>query len=1389
MLRRKTPARRTSRRLFHFRSSGAEVLEDRCLLSVTPVQPVDSSGHGVETHTDHGPPEIPNQYIVLLRDGVNAEEFAAELRGQGRQVLHVYNNALNGLAFRGQALAHDPRVLYVEPDVVVRTADHLTPTGVDRIDADLNPLANIDDVDGTVGNGQRVDVDVAVLDTGVDLNHDDLNVYQTAFFIETSADDGHGHGTHVSGTIGALDNGIGVVGVAPGARIWAVKVLDAAGSGTASSIIGGVDYVTAHADEIDVVNMSLAGQGSSVALHQAIQNSVAAGVVYAVAAGNNGLDIYGANFALDPNDNCLLGIFCLGHEDFFPASYPEVATIAAYVDTDGQPGGQSGGTSYGPDDSFASFSNHSHNMLPDNPVYSPGLGIDLVMPGVDILSTWNDGGYNTISGTSMATPHAAGLFGLYIAQMGRDANGDGAVNGLDVSIIRQHIIDAGIAQNAAGGLSTLNDPDGNQERLGSADLNGSLFVTVGDRAITKIAESGGITTATVSRYGDVSTEVTVSLTVGDPGSVSLSTTSVTLGVGARTSAPFTITTIDNNVGDRDRVVTITAAAAGLNDGVGRVTVLDEESQWADGLVAFSSQWDSGDGSTDWMAVQALGEPDTFGYGDIPTAYAPATPDGGTEWITVAFDTPVFAGGAVVRESFFGGFVTQIEARQAGTNSYTTVWQGVDNSPDGVVVDFQANWTPTAFLVDALRVTMNTAPAGWEEIDAIQLLGAASVGGDTDPPSVTVNSPNGDEEWPAGSMQTITWTATDDVGVTSVDLLYSTDGGGSFTTIATGEANDGTFNWNVPQIVTSSAVVKVVARDAAFNSGEDVSDAAFTISDATAPTVAVTAPNGGESWAAGSVHAITWTASDNIDVTSIDLSYSTDGGGSFTTIATGEADDGSYSWSVPNDPGTNVVVRVVAYDAAGNSANDVSDAAFTITVPDTTPPAAPASLVVSVPVSNGGLLNLDWADNGDGDLAGYNVYRRTSSETYSLITFVGTSSYADSGLVNGTTYFYVVTAVDTSGNASGDSNEDSGTPLDNLVPAAPSNLTATAGNAQVSLDWDDNGESDLAGYNVYRSETSGGSYTKIASIGAISAYTDATASNDTTYFYVVTAVDGAGNESGNSNEATATPQVADQMYINDIIWSEKHKGKGGAITDLLFTVDVHFDSDHDGVAENSDAALAGVTTTVSLSLDAHGDGAYDDGMWGASALTAGNGMAKFVLNDAPDGDYFLIVAIEHPDYAWNILIGASFFSFYDGVPGGSERTQSGGSAIQSFAAAHVAASAIDLDDSGPLEAPLSAVLAEDGFAWFTTTRREAVFASFSDASTVPTTVIGRDDAVGRPLVVLDQRDRDRHDWEVTPADDPQRPIASVAFADPPIAATAAAIDELFALELSGILDGA
>ena len=200
--------------------------------------------------------------------------------------------------------------------------------------------------------------------------------------------DCNGHGTHVAGTIGALDNTIGVVGVTPGARIWPVRVLNPAGSGAWSSVICGIDYVTAHASEIEVANMSLGGSGSddgncgrtnNDALHQAICASVAAGVTYAAAAGNESDDA--ANHV--------------------PAAYDEVITVSALADFNGLPGGGAAATCRSDvDDTLADFSNF-------------GADVDLIAPGVCILSTWKGGKYNTISGTSMATPHVTGGAALY----------------------------------------------------------------------------------------------------------------------------------------------------------------------------------------------------------------------------------------------------------------------------------------------------------------------------------------------------------------------------------------------------------------------------------------------------------------------------------------------------------------------------------------------------------------------------------------------------------------------------------------------------------------------------------------------------------------------------------------------------------------------------------------------------------------------------------------------------------------------------------------------------------------------------------------------------------------------------------------------------------------
>ncbi len=336
----------------------------------------------------------------------------------------------------------------------------VVPTGVDRIDAELSPTASIDGVD------QRVNVDVAVLDTGIQLNHPDLSVVATTDCTgggpfssrckNNSGADQNGHGTHVAGTIAALDNGIGVVGVAPGARLHNVRVLDARGSGYTSWIIAGIDWVAARASTIEVANMSLGGTGYTSAQHTAVKNAVAKGVVFVVAAGNSARDVYGGDGRFGTSD------------DTQPAAYPEAATISALADADGRPGGvATTSTAFSictenRDDSFACFSNFSRSVATGNPVVSSGGAIDLMLPGYLIYSTYLNSGYASSSGTSMASPHGAGLAALHVARNGRATNASG------VAAVRQALINAGQEQTSPNGLWAHDDPDANKERIGWA---------------------------------------------------------------------------------------------------------------------------------------------------------------------------------------------------------------------------------------------------------------------------------------------------------------------------------------------------------------------------------------------------------------------------------------------------------------------------------------------------------------------------------------------------------------------------------------------------------------------------------------------------------------------------------------------------------------------------------------------------------------------------------------------------------------------------------------------------------------------------------------------------------------------------------------------------------
>lgn len=256
----------------------------------------------------------------------------------------------------------------------------VVPVGVLRTGAPLEP---------TTG------VDVAVIDTGVDATNPELNVVGGYDCVDPDNDfgfDGHGHGTHVAGTIGANTDGRGVVGVAPGARIHSVRVLDANGSGSLASVICGIDYVAGHADVIDVANMSLGGAnvwgdtacGGPDAMHNAVCGATDRGTVFVVAAGN----------ATDDASKHV------------PAAYAEVVTVSAFTDFDGRPGGfalapNAGCVAMSIDDSRAAFSNY-------------GEAVDIAAPGVCILSTYLDNQYAYASGTSMASPHVAGCVAVYL---------------------------------------------------------------------------------------------------------------------------------------------------------------------------------------------------------------------------------------------------------------------------------------------------------------------------------------------------------------------------------------------------------------------------------------------------------------------------------------------------------------------------------------------------------------------------------------------------------------------------------------------------------------------------------------------------------------------------------------------------------------------------------------------------------------------------------------------------------------------------------------------------------------------------------------------------------------------------------------------------------------
>jgi subtilisin family serine protease len=326
------------------------------------------------------------EIIVVLNDG--DDPFAAA-QAMGVEVKHVYKHVFTGFAgtvtnTTATAAAERSRrpPQQIADDGPVRAEAQMVPTGVSRAGTPRQPGAPNLDIPSPV------DADIAILDTGI-ASLADLNVVGGVSCIGSDPNawqDDNGHGTHVAGISAAKDNDVGVVGVAPGARLWAVKVLNASGGGSFSDVICGLDWVAANANTIDVANLSLSGQGqqqgcSDSPLHTAICAVVNAGVPVVVAAGNQGTDASAR----------------------VPANYPEVITVSGITDSDGQPGGLGPKPCYSDqDDSFLSFSNF-------------GAAVDITAPGGCIVSYNPSGGLESASGTSEASPHVAGAVAIFVA--------------------------------------------------------------------------------------------------------------------------------------------------------------------------------------------------------------------------------------------------------------------------------------------------------------------------------------------------------------------------------------------------------------------------------------------------------------------------------------------------------------------------------------------------------------------------------------------------------------------------------------------------------------------------------------------------------------------------------------------------------------------------------------------------------------------------------------------------------------------------------------------------------------------------------------------------------------------------------------------------------------
>lgn len=1028
-----------------------------------------------------------NADVITIPRGADIQDIARRY-AQMPGVSYVQPNYL----LKAVGLPDDPRFPNVPsslpaPGDQIMWGLHTTAQNGSPIPSDTHFDSDIDAAEAWEVSTGSNNVIVAVIDTGVDYNHPDIaaNMWTNPGEINGNGidDDGNGyvddyygydfenndgdpfddhyHGTHCAGTVGAVgDNGIDVAGVNWNVKIMALKFLDAGGFGDTVNAIDCVDYADMMGAMIS--SNSWGGGGYNAGLRSAIEAAGLNGHLFIAAAGNDA-----DNADITPH---------------YPAAYDldNIMSIAAWDKNE----------------QLASFSTYGATT------------VDLAAPGVGIWSLQDGGGIQPLNGTSMATPHVSGVAALL---QGLRSDADGLQ-------IKQWIMD-GVTPHpnltgrcVTGGRLNAVEPIrlatmpwleiANREGMMLSSTTQTIPVTFRTDQVPVGAYTGSIVVL------DMSYDTVVTPRIEIPVSMDLQFVEL---------APIVSDTFQYVVQGFDTTIVLD----GYDPNYGQTVDFVIESLPALGTLI--------DPSTS-QPITAV--PHALASNTKEVIYSPGP----------GFYTEYFEFSATDGTTSSGNGEVEVE-----------------------VVDRPQPPQDLTATAGSTTVALNWLPNIEPGLVGYNVFTSTDPGGPYGKVTPTPNTSTSYEHIPGGPITT--YYVVTAVLNNGAESLYSAEASATPTYVnpytpanLRGTAGDEKvyLDWEKPQYFNGT--YRIIRTDMSTGQGQiiaEISDYDITeyldpdpqtqqygnppengttyeyvvenytywdLWGSSSNVITVTpddetppaAPTGVTAVAGEGFVDVTWDANTELDIDEYWVARSTTSGSGYYLVAA--VNDRRY-YDTNIIPNTTYYYVIIATDFDGDESEFSAEASGTPTG-ETDPPAVPTNLTANV-VNN--YVFLDWDDNTEPDFREYTIYRsETAGGPYEDWDSDDVSEYVDAP-TPGVTYYYVVTAVDNFGNESGYSNEVSALVV-SPPPAAPTNLVGYAGNGQVLLDWDDNSESNLVGYYIYQSTTSGGPYFEVDNDDP-STFTVGGLANDTTYYFVVSAFNTSGDESGYSNEVEVTPSAS------------------------------------------------------------------------------------------------------------------------------------------------------------------------------------------------------------------------------------------------------------------------